>query len=252
MTKTLGVLFLHGIGTKKMHDNPKKPYSKDLEKGIIDNFGDGEEGKVVFQEVIYQDILDNYQTTYFDKAMNEGLDDRKTRKLFMKILGDATAYANNQAKIDIDNVTQTLYNSIHKKVDQAVAKLESNLDSGANLVIIAHSLGGLVISNYIYDILENKRGSLPSLDSSFKKLESCQALITFGCNIPLFAMTLDQFNPISLPLSNKGKVPDDPGYLKNRWLNVYDNDDALGWPLLPLADIKCSNIQDALRLSNCQ
>ncbi|MBT3374456.1 MAG: hypothetical protein HN742_19105 [Lentisphaerae bacterium] len=245
MPKTLGILFLHGIGTLQMHMDPDAPYSKDLEKGILERLPHAKKANVAFQEVIYQDVLDQYQSVYFEEAMKKGLDDRWTRLLFMKILGDATAYANNKVKVQVKGVAETLYNSVHGKIDQAIAELEGKLDPGAKLVVLAHSLGGLVFCNYIYDILHDSRGGLPPLNTPFRKLETCEAMVTFGCNIPLFAMTLDQFKPISIPLSNHGIPPNSGAYRKRRWLNVYDRDDPLGWPLLPLTKTKCRDPQHA-------
>jgi hypothetical protein len=54
--------------------------------------------------------------------------------------------------------------------------------------------------------------------------------ITFGCNIPLFTFACSKVQPIRFP------PPRLPARLKGdaRWLNYFDPDDVLGWPLKPI------------------
>ena len=51
--------------------------------------------------------------------------------------------------------------------------------------------------------------------------------ITFGCNIPLFTFACTEVVPIRFP------PPRLPAHLKRnaRWLNFFDPDDVLAWPL---------------------
>ena len=56
-------------------------------------------------------------------------------------------------------------------------------------------------------------------------------MITFGCNLPLFALAYRDAKPIDLP----GVAISDPALVAAvRWLNFLDRDDVLGWPLRPL------------------
>ncbi|MCH7957406.1 MAG: hypothetical protein IIB63_07635, partial [Proteobacteria bacterium] len=54
-------------------------------------------------------------------------------------------------------------------------------------------------------------------------------MITFGCNIPLFTFAYTKVVPIQFP------APDlpDPGDVRDKakWLNYFDPDDVLGYPL---------------------
>ncbi|MDH3316822.1 MAG: hypothetical protein OER43_13795 [Gammaproteobacteria bacterium] len=52
-------------------------------------------------------------------------------------------------------------------------------------------------------------------------MRTLAGLITLGCNIPLFTFALKKIVPISLPK-------------KATWLNFFDPDDVLGYPLKPL------------------
>jgi hypothetical protein len=91
------------------------------------------------------------------------------------------------------------------------------------LIILAHSLGGHVISNYIWDVQEADSGEL----SAFERMNTLSGIITFGCNIPLFTFAYDKVEPIKFPPSTL------PDHLrtKAKWLNFYDPDDILAYPL---------------------
>ena len=56
-------------------------------------------------------------------------------------------------------------------------------------------------------------------------------MITFGCNMPLFSLSFSEARPIVLPGKGIRKAP-----LKavSKWLNYFDQDDVLGWPMKPL------------------
>ena len=88
---------------------------------------------------------------------------------------------------------------------------------------MAHSLGGHIMSNYIWDMQKSTVTTL----SSFEKMDLLAGMVTFGCNIPLFTFAYDNVIPIKFPgdaLSAESKS-------KTKWLNYYDPDDILGYPL---------------------
>src|SRR5207245_7973408 len=94
-------------------------------------------------------------------------------------------------------------------------------------VLIAHSLGSVIMSNYIWDEQTGKGlGSIP-----FARMETLTSLVTFGSTIPLSTLALDDVLSITFP------PPTLPGHLRGyaQWLNFFDADDALGYPLKPLS-----------------
>ena len=117
-----------------------------------------------------------------------------------------------------------------------------------SVVIVAHSLGGQVLSNYLWDaqchrsspdvarfgIWRNLQGFAHEVsgkskldDNEVAFLSGCTvgALFTTGCNIPIFvaAHGVDQIVPIKRPREDF------------EWHNYYDKDDVLGWPLRELS-----------------
>jgi alpha-beta hydrolase superfamily lysophospholipase len=117
---------------------------------------------------------------------------------------------------------------IHAIVSSEVKGIKKDLsDDKAPIVVMAHSLGAHIMSNYIWDRqhppkdTKDKREPIPNL----------VAMITFGCNIPLFSLSFPIAKPINLPGSGIRK----PALkTKAKWLNFLDRDDVLGWPLKPL------------------
>ena len=109
-------------------------------------------------------------------------------------------------------------------------------DPNKKVIIIAQSLGGQVISNYLWDasknlnIFKDTTGTNAN-ELKFLKLKSLQHFITTGCNIPLFVSGLDTRKNFKKPNRNF------------KWDNYYDPDDVLGWPLNQL-DPSYSYVKD--------
>ena len=96
------------------------------------------------------------------------------------------------------------------------------------------------MSNYIWDHQRPResRGEVPV--SGFERMESLAGMITFGCNIPLFALALPRIVPITFPPATLEPA------LKSvaRWRNYYDPDDVLGFPLAPLSAEYAKTVED--------
>lgn len=109
------------------------------------------------------------------------------------------------------------------------------------IVLVAQSLGGQVISNYIWDtkekngIWEIDNRDYPEFEvkeEKFIKFEFLRYFLTTGCNIPLFVAGFEQIKAITKP---------NPDF---QWFNYYDEDDVLGWPLQGLSDSYREIVED--------
>jgi hypothetical protein len=85
------------------------------------------------------------------------------------------------------------------------------------------------MSNYLWD-RQHPREDVPP-GQPLAPIPALAGLITFGCNIPLFALAFRDAKPIDLP--GEGITNPDVADVV-RWLNFLDKDDVLGWPLRPL------------------
>ena len=107
------------------------------------------------------------------------------------------------------------------------------------LVVIAHSLGCHMISNYIWDVRDSKDAKAPP--NPFEGFQTLAGIVMFGCNIPLFTLAYVNLQPIQFPTKNLKAYFPKTTPAKDideaaKWLNLYDPDDVLGYPLRPLSD----------------
>jgi len=142
----------------------------------------------------------------------------------MSALGDPATYLSGFFKAD-----RPAYGDIHECVRTTLAALEARLAPDAPLVVLAHSLGSVIASNYIWD---EQHGGQPIGRTAFERMETLTALITYGSNIPLFLpprrpAVCVRFPHPSLPPALAAVAV---------WENVYDPDDILGYPLSEIWD----------------
>jgi len=121
-----------------------------------------------------------------------------------------------------------MYRQIHQRLHDHLVQLRTALgQQDPPLVIIAHSLGSVIMSNYIWDEqTQHGLGTTP-----LTRMETLAGFVTFGSPLPLFTLALDDvisitFPPPTLPAPLHGHA---------QWLNFFDADDVLGYPLKPLS-----------------
>ncbi len=202
----VGVLILHGMGVQK------PDYAEGFIGALRKQLKKSEDPsiKVVFKAVHYAPVYDHIQKRRAPKLMRASHwwqpIGRLARKLLIFIFSDATSYRGTYVKV-------------HKVVSMALGELQNQIEDGAPIIVATHSMGAIVISDYIYD---RQRGI--HKDSGFTNFKNLRALITFGCNIPVFEMGHVETVPIDNP--TKGKEP--PKFV---WTNLYSPFDVLGYPL---------------------
>ncbi len=227
MSATIGALIAHGIGKQK------PGFSRALQKRLTKRLGKRGNGsdEIAFQEVYYGDVFQPKQDFYLEYAKKQRIDNKFMRGFVLDILADASMYG-FPGREDAPSV----YDRVHERVRDAIVALEGRVEHNAPVVVMGHSLGGHVMSNFIWDRQErwvegDEDDNLAETD--FQRLKTLASFITFGCNIPLFVTAADPYVPIQVP-SPSGLLPAEWGTEK-KWLNYYDPDDILGWPLTALA-----------------
>jgi hypothetical protein len=76
-------------------------------------------------------------------------------------------------------------------------------------------------------------------------MEWLAGLITFGANIPLFTFAYDPVVPIRFP---GNALPADVAELAE-WLNYYDRDDVLGYPLRPTSPSYAAVVDEDIEIN---
>lgn len=229
MTYKLGALVLHGIG-----DQPPN-FADDVIQKISEQVGKqgGNPGDICWKPVHWAPILQHRQEEFWDHLSRSNKFGYKTlRKMVIYTFGDAIAYlqrAHWQEEGDV-------YDKVHKLVHTKAVELREEIGGDKPLVVVAHSLGTIIMSNYIWDEQHYKEdGSLGLGGNAFEGMKTLAGMYTFGTNIALVSLAYNPVESIKFP-------PDDlqehfpntsPEAVKKaaQWLNFYDKDDILGYPL---------------------
>ena len=227
MTQKIGVMIIHGAGT------PTEDFAEALIARITKQFvkkmsSEQAAKELVFQPVYWSGVFEQEQVDLWDRVNHSGdLNYRLLRKFVIDFLGDAVAYQptlpGNQN-----------YDKLHSLVAASINKLKSKVGSHAPLCVISHSLGTVVASNYFYD-LQYKRENIGIKtkascgDTPFEQCQTLTLFYTLGSPLGLWALRYMDFgSPITIPSKSMHKrYP----YLKGEWLNFYDKDDILAYPL---------------------
>ncbi len=220
MAKRLAVAVTHGMGSQQPE------FADEMTDELNGRVGDlnKDPDEIAWRSIYWADILAPRQEEYLLAAnQNNDLDYIGLRRFILSTLGDASAYRK------LDSPENTAYDLIHGRVRDAIKALDDALDvDDAPLIVVAHSLGGHIMSNYIWD-MQQAGGNPPPGLSPFELMQTLAGMVTFGCNIPLFTFAYTTVVPIEFPAA---KLPD-PGDVRDkaRWLNYFDPDDVLGYPL---------------------
>ncbi|WP_375738114.1 hypothetical protein [Pseudomonas boanensis] len=220
----LAIAIIHGIGTQQdsCDVDGQHAYARELIHGLQRRLGPVADS-VAFQSLYWADVLDKRELAYLEKLEREPVRWRWMRRLVTLFLGDASGYRK------VSQAYDTTYEQVHQQIRNGLNALRAKVGPTTPLVVLAHSLGGHIISNYIWD--QQKLNSTPSGPRDpFLALETLAGIMTFGCNIPLFTFAYDPVQPIRFP----GHCLDKVLQRQARWVNVYAPADLLGYPLRPV------------------
>jgi hypothetical protein len=245
MPNKAALVTVHGMG--KTESNYATEFIGEIKKRL----GSKSDG-VYFGSIYYQNILQVNEDRVWNLVGGE-LGWKALRQFLLFGFADAAGLESNKEED----------NSVYTQAQIATAKelFAARLGLGGNgpLVIIAQSLGGQVLSNYLWDAqhykappdqtpvkfgvwldptkyaqaIANKNVLTPE-EIAFLRGDSIRAVYTTGCNIPIFvaAHAVDQIIPINKP---SGQF---------EWHNFYDKDDVLGWPLAQLSTKYAEIVKD--------
>ena len=216
----VAVITIHGMGKTPAH------YADELKNKLRAALV-SEWSQISFQAVYYQNLLQSNQSRVF-QDMERHIEWKKPREFLLYGFSDAASLESSRGEV------KGAYVQAQMQVIGALRTAYAELGGQpARVVIIAQSLGGQVLSNYIWDAQHPGRSGVwrniadylevDAHEQAFLALGSLYRLFTTGCNIPIFVAGHGNIQPIAPP------TPD------FRWFNFYDADDVLGWPLQPLS-----------------
>lgn len=210
----------HGMGDQK--PDFAADFIQRLRKRVAELRFDPDD--IAFQPLYWADLTEGTQKKYMSAASAASkLENRGARAFVVSAFGDATAYQRVRGG--------GVYEEVRRRVRETVGLLYEQVQrDDVPLIVVAHSLGGHIASNYIWDI-QNPEAVDEGL-SPFERFKTHAGMVTFGCNIPLFTFAYKELIPIKFP---GGELSEDVR-VAARWLNFFDRHDVLGWPLKPLSE----------------
>lgn len=116
--------------------------------------------------------------------------------------------------------------AVHATVSEALGRLETRMAPATGkwpLTMIAHSLGSVIASNYVWDATKVRR---QAGRPGFHEAWQLENLFTVGSPLALFALQYGGAEMFSSPIAVEGA--------RGRWVNIYDNDDPIAMPLKSL------------------
>jgi hypothetical protein len=185
----LGVLVVHGLC-----DGPTGPIADmaALQRRL-------NRPEVDFELAYWGDVVGRTQAAFAQRERLKCPFDL-LRNLTVDHLTDVFAY-----QMAAGDPFDSTYQAINSCIGAHYDALYRRLTQPSRILIVAHSLGSIIVSNFLWD----RRGWCP-LD----------ALLTLGSPLALWATRFQDFGqPISLP----------------RWLNLWSRYDPISWPLQPLS-----------------
>ena len=237
----LAVIAIHGMGSQE------PGFSNGMFAELKRLLG-ADQTSVFWDEIYWANIIEARQQQYLrDARAAAELDQNRIRNFVVSALGDAVAYQRvrpvpigaSEAEYKEARKDGTYY-KIHERIAEVVTRVyEQGLqEKPVPLVVLAHSLGGHIFTNYYWDVRQppaERKFAVQQIRemetlSTFERLDWLSGIVTFGCNIPLFTFALDKVVPIEFP---PPRLPE--RYRKKaQWLNLFDPDDVLGYPLQPI------------------
>lgn len=225
-----GVLVVHGIGVQSEQEFAVT-FIAEVRRRLAER-GVGA-AEVAFGRGYWADLLnDRERALLAEMAAGGPLHYRALRDFVVNFLGDAVAYRRGTPD------RRNLYYDVHARLLAEVRALRAQLDHvDAPLVVVAHSLGSVMVSDFIWDAQHPGRGCGVAAEaaggSDFERMRTLAGLVTFGSPIPLFTLALPKVLAIAPPRASPALAPAVRAVA--RWENYYDADDVLGWPLRTLA-----------------
>lgn len=225
MPKSIGLLTIHGMGNQEI--NYYEPFVRLLERRL----GQGSWNEIAFESIYYQKILqDNQERTLRRLQTAAPLSWMSLREFLLYALSDAASIEYKAA------LPGSIYEQIQRIIMNALDQVYQALGQALKpVILVAHSLGSYLISNYIWDAQQERtrygvwsypiedRAPTDEAKEQFQRLQTLRLLFTPGCNIPAFVAGYETIEAINKP---------NPQF---EWLNYYDRHDPLGWPLRPLS-----------------
>ena len=229
--KKIAVALVHGIG------NTPADFADAMIAELKQRFESANPGVVAddalaFAPVYWGPILQTPENELWNRLKKgTDMDFIALRRFMVSFAADALAYQPLPYE-------RSKYEEVHTVFAESLKRLAALAGPTAPLVVVSHSLGTIVTSNYFYDLSRPKLIPAPvkaamtaPRATALERGRTFTALYTLGSPIALWSLRYADFGkPIQVP-----SAPVKPDLAKHGgWFNFYDPDDVIGYPLKTL------------------
>ena len=232
---TVALVSVHGMG-----ETPRN-YAAEVFGQMRSRLGPDLRERLACYSVYYQDILQKNEQLVWNRVDRQSKVHYDELRKFM-LFGFADAAGLENRKEIPGSVYELAQGEIARNLLGACTA-----NHAMPVVFLAHSLGCQVLSSYLYDAQKARAGgrvgagvwrdidawarmavgrALSEREKLYLAGGTCSGMLTTGCNIPIFVAAHRNMHI-------KPIAPPTPIF---HWLNLYDPDDVLGWPLQPLSE----------------
>ncbi len=163
MSQKITVAIIHGIGTANedfVDETKPDKFAGGIAKPLKSRFAalmgeklEDADSKLKIKPVYWAPILQRPQNELWDRLEVKNLSSFfRLREFVFHSLADSIGYQITPSK-------RNIYDQVHEKFAETLKELAKDGDEKAPLCIIAHSLGSVIASNYIWD-LQNKKANI--------------------------------------------------------------------------------------------
>lgn len=229
MTRKIAVIVIHGIGKQ----TPE--FADKLTVALCDRCREVAGDDIIVRAANWAQATQDAEDELWQRVVaDHHLHYHGIRSFLVDFVSDALAYQPSPS----DRHT---YDAIHISIAQTLRRLAQDAGEDAPLFVIAHSLGTIIASNYLYDLQNDDRKGIISdvvraemHDNPLERGETFASLYTLGSPIALWSLRYRDFGqPIAVP---SRKLGEHHPTLSGKWINFYDRDDVVGYPLQTLND----------------
>ena len=233
MSQKIAVAIIHGVGKQDpnfadgMAQELKDRFAREMGKKLKDPASE-----LAILPVYWAPAVQDAEEELWRRMKRGGeMDFTTLRRFLVDFAADAIAYQPTPTD-------RWIYDGIHEKFAEILNGLATEAGQKAPLCVIAHSLGSVIASNYFYDLQHPERSLIARNvkkrigNTPLERGKTFALFYTLGSPIAIWSLRYPNFGvPIAVPSPELSKYYPN---LKGEWVNFYDEDDVIGYPLKTL------------------
>jgi hypothetical protein len=202
LPQKIAVAIIHGVG--KQDPNFAEGIAQELRERFakqVGKRGADPASALVIEPVYWAPVLQKTEEELQRRLRRGGeMDFTTLRRFLVDFAADAIAYQPTPSD-------RQIYDAIHRVFAQALGKLATDAGEKAPPCVIAHSLGSVIASNYLYDLQMDPRRKIISSrtramisNTPLERGEPLTLLYTLGSPIAIWSLRYPDFGvPIAVP-----------------------------------------------------